>query len=61
MTWIANSKLVAFLVGAWTAYCACIGEFDGMVTLVIVYAITYWIYGNKKSTGTGDTDTNRNI
>ena len=39
------------------AYCAGIGEYDGAVTILMVYAITYWNYGRKqKSTGAGDTD-----
>lgn len=57
MTWIAHSRLIAFLAGAYAAYCAGIGEYDGAVTILMVYAITYWNYGRKqKSTGAGDTD-----
>lgn len=57
MTWIAHSRLIAFLAGAYAAYCAGIGEHDGAVTILMVYAITYWIYGRKqKSIGAGDTD-----
>lgn len=57
MTWIAHSRLIAFLAGAYATYCAGIGEYDGAVTILMVYTITYWNYGRKqKSTGAGDTD-----
>ena len=57
MTWIAHSRLIAFLAGAYAAYCAGIGGYDGAVTILMVYAITYWNYGRKqKGTGAGDTD-----
>lgn len=48
MTWIAHSRLVALVIGLWSAYCACTGSIDGTVTLLFCYAITVWSYGNKK-------------
>ena len=50
MMWIAHSRMVAMFAGAWSMYCACTGSFDGTIAIVGVYAITRWIYGNKKST-----------
>lgn len=61
MTWIARSRMAALLVGAWSMYCACTGSYDGAIAIVGVYVITRWIYGNKKSTGTGDTDAKHTI
>ena len=59
MTWIAHSRLVALVIGAWSAYCACIGSYDGTVVLLVVYVITAWIYGNKKSAGAANTRANK--
>ncbi len=57
MTWIAHSRLIAFLAGAYAAYCACIGEYDGALTILMVYVIICLDYGRKqKSTGAGATD-----
>lgn len=61
MMWIAHSRMVAMFAGAWSMYCACTGSFDGTIAIVGVYAITRWIYGNKKSTGTGDADAKHTI
>lgn len=56
MTWIAHSRLVAFLVGAMAWYMQDHADFDGAVTIIGVYLITLWVYGKRKNIGAGDTD-----
>ena len=55
MTKIINSRIVAMLMGAWIAYCAGIGEYDGAVLLLFLYSLMLWDC-NKKATGDRSTD-----
>ena len=55
MTEIINSRIVAMLMGAWIAYCAGIGEYDGAVVLLFLYSLMLWDC-NKKATGDRSTD-----
>ena len=48
MSKIANSRLTAFLAGVLAVYCYTLGQVDGAITVLMVYLITVWIYGNKK-------------
>lgn len=55
MTKIINSKIVAMLMGAWIAYCAGIGEYDGAIVLLFLYSLMLWDC-KKKATGDRSTD-----
>lgn len=62
MTLIARSRFVALLVGAFVTYANLAGDYDGAITVLGVYLITYFVYGRKqKSTSAGDTDAHHNI
>ncbi|MCC4332687.1 hypothetical protein [Limosilactobacillus reuteri] len=56
LTKIVNSKLLAMLMGAWIAYCAGLGDYDGAVFLLFFYSLMLWNLHIKKATGTGNTD-----
>ena len=58
MTKIVNSKLIAMLVGAWTTYCAGVGDYGGAVFLLFFYLLMLWDL-NEKATGAGNTDGNK--
>lgn len=58
LTKIVNSKLLAMLMGAWIAYCAGLGDYDGAVFLLFFYLLMLWDC-NKKATGAGNTDGNK--
>lgn len=56
LTKIVNSKLLAMLIGAWIAYCAGLGDYDGAVFLLFFYLLMLWNLHTKKATGAGNTD-----
>lgn len=49
LTKIVNSKLLAMLIGAWIAYCASVGDYDGAVFLLFFYSLLLWDLNAKKS------------
>lgn len=51
LTKIVNSKLLAMLIGAWIAYCAGVGDYDGAVFLLFFYSLMLWDLNAKKATG----------
>ncbi|MCC4372695.1 hypothetical protein [Limosilactobacillus reuteri] len=59
LTKIVNSKLVAMLMGAWIAYCAGLGDYDGAVFLLFFYLLMLWNLHTKKATGAGNTDSRK--
>ncbi|PWT33886.1 hypothetical protein DKZ29_01650 [Limosilactobacillus reuteri] len=59
MTKIINSKLTAMLMGAWIAYCASVGDYDGAVFLLFFYSLLLWDLNAKKATDAGNTDGNK--
>lgn len=61
LTKIVNSKLTAMLIGAWIAYCASVGDYDGAVFLLFFYSLMLWDLNTKKATGTGNTDGKQKI
>ncbi|MCH5385945.1 hypothetical protein DKZ23_06230 [Limosilactobacillus reuteri] len=59
LTKIVNSKLLAMLIGAWVAYCASVGDYDGAVFLLFFYSLMLWDYGTKKATESDASDGNK--
>ncbi|MBB1078929.1 hypothetical protein H5S09_04020 [Limosilactobacillus sp. STM2_1] len=56
MTKIVNSKITAMLIGAWIAYCASLGDYDGAVFLLFFYSLLLWNLHTKKATGSDTAD-----
>ena len=46
LTKLINSKVTAFILGAWVAYCTGLGDYDGAVFLIFVYIVLNFF--NKK-------------
>ncbi|MRH08394.1 hypothetical protein GIX81_02840 [Lactobacillus reuteri] len=61
LTKIVNSKLTAMLIGAWTTYCAGVGDYGGAVFLLFFYLLMLRSYRNKKSASAGDTSATKKI
>ena len=59
LTKIVNSKLVAMLIGAWTTYCAGIGDYGGAVFLLFFYSLMLWDLNTKKPPVLGTPMANR--
>ena len=59
LTKIVNSKLLAMLMGAWIAYCAGLGDYDGAVFLLFFYLLMLWNLHTKKATGADNTDSKK--
>jgi len=33
------SKAIAFIAGSWCSYCAMVGDYDGAMTILVIYGI----------------------
>ena len=59
MTELANSKLMAFTMGAWITYCLGVGAYDGAAFLLFFYSLMLWDLNAKKATGSDTSDGNK--